>query len=203
MPYGRYARKKGYRRRKRRNYSGVKKLIQRTINSNLETFHKDFEIDTTIHDEGRTPYSIALNGVATGDSASTRTGNQITVTGIYGKFVLTGSDTTNIVRIILYIPKNPTEEISTISITALLDVDKFTVLSDKLYNLSTSGPIMRTIVMAKNFHRGSRKGITTQYHSTGASDFSKNPIYLYAVSDSAAINDPTIQGNIRCYYKDA
>jgi len=181
----------------------VKSYVQRTISSNIETKQRDLTWDTqAIQDVGRTPLSIVLNDLSQGDTQNTRDGNQVHITGIYGKFVITGADATNIVRVILYIPKVASDTMSTIDVHNLIDQDSYTVLYDKTFTTTYGGTNQRIFTIAKNFHRGSRKGLLTQFYGTGSTDWSKNPLKMYIVSDSAAISDPSLTGHLRTYFKD-
>jgi hypothetical protein len=133
-----------------------------------------------------------------------RVGNLIKATGIYGKFVVTAGDTSNIVRVIFYIPKSATDTLSGVSVQSLIDLDLYTILSDKYYAIGTNGgPNQRAFTIRMNFHRGFRTGIPVTFTGAGSTTYAKNPIRMYVVSNSGASPHPTWSGNLRFFYKDA
>lgn len=192
---------------KRRRKGVTRAQVQKMINSNIETkFHTNSWSSSGIQDVGRTPIDADLNNVAVGTGAANREGHQISLTGLYGKFVVTGADATNIVRVILYIPKDPTSSLSSvggIGISTLIDQDRFTVMYDKYFTTTSNGPNQKVFTIARKWNKGSRKGIQTQFYGGASTDFAKNRLKLYVVGDSGAVSDPSLTGNIRCYFKDA
>lgn len=193
-----------------KNKNGVNRAVQRYVNKqigkNIETKFGIVNWDTTVQDEGRTPIDQSLVALAVGDTQSSRTGNQLRLTGLYGQFICRQADTTNIVRMILYIPKNKTVTMSAaggIGVLSAVDLDKFTVLEDKLLHMNNVGGNQKYAKIAKKFNRGSRAGIKVQYDGTTATDVTENDLRLYVVSDSTVINDPAFLGNMRTYFKDA
>lgn len=185
----------------------VRTFVQRKIQRNIETkFRLATYSGSNIPDSASTPINTLLNAVGQGDTQNARNGNQIFATGFYGKFVLAAGDSTNIVRVVMYIPKDSqyTFYSSPPGITSLIDQDKFTVLYDRYISLDTYNP-QKVLTIARKWNRGSRRGIQCQYSGTGSteSDPSKNPIYIYFVSDSSAVAHPTVTGNFRLYFKDA
>lgn len=178
----------------------LKRLIQDEINSNLETKQKvEVWNSVGVTDSARTPPSSNITGIAQGDTQSTREGNQIRITGVYGKWLLTKADTTNVVRVIFYKPKQVGDALSGIDINDAVDMDKFHIYSDNLYLLNANTP-QKVIYVSKKFPG---KGLVVQYHGTASTDVATNDIRLYAVSDSTAVSDPTMSGNFRFYFKDA
>lgn len=200
MPFKR--KRRPYRRRRGISKS-LRTYVQKTISANQETKQRDLSWDAIgIQDAGRTPLNAVINDLAQGDTQNTRDGNQVRITGFYGKFVVTGADSTNIVRFILYIPKDQSDSLSGIDIHSLIDQDSFTVLYDRTITTTSGGVNQKVFTVAKNFHRGSRKGLLTQFYGTGSQDFVKNPIRMYVVSDSLAVTDPSLTGHLRTYFKD-
>lgn len=194
----RYKKKRMYRPSK-----ALRTYVQKTISANQETKQRDLSWDAvSIQDAGRSPITAVINDLAQGDTQNTRDGNQVRITGLYGKFVVTGADSTNIVRFIMYIPKDQTDALSSVDIHTLIDQDSYTVLYDRTITTTSGGVNQKVFTVAKNFHRGSRKGLLTQYYGTGSTDFVKNPIKLYVVSDSLAVSDPSLTGHLRTYFKD-
>lgn len=181
----------------------VRKIVQQTIARNIETkFRGGSYVDTPIQDSGRTPIDTILSSVATGDTQNDRSGNQIFATGFYGKFVLQAADTTNIVRVVMYMPKDPNNAMTGVGVNSLIDQDQFTILHDRMYTVGTYNP-QRAFVLARKWNRGRRRGILTQFSSTSSGSGTRGVVRLYMVSDSTAVSDPLIQGEFRYYYKDA
>lgn len=196
MPYKR-KRTKTYRKR------NFKKAIQAVINSNLETKQRDIELNSVaIPDQALGGITYELPYLTQGDGQNGRTGNLINVTGIYSMFHFRAADTTNAIRIILYIPKCPTDEVA-VDYYELIDQDKYTVLYDRLISLSTQGPTSKTVSLRRSFKRGGKKGIAVHYSSGTANAYTKNAIKLYFVSDSGAVTHPDVSGFLRMYFKDA
>lgn len=199
MPYRRY--KKRYTRK----YTNrkFKKAVQNIVNSNLETKQRDIELSSVaIPDSGIGGVTYNLPYLTQGDGQNSRTGNLIHVTGLYSMLHFKAADTTNAVRVVLYIPKCPTDEIA-VSYSGLIDQDKYTVLYDNILSLSTQGPACKTIRLLRSFKKNGRKGIAVQYSSGTANAYTKNAINLYFVSDSGAVTHPDVSGFIRMYFKDA
>lgn len=188
----------------RKNYRKKKGLtkaqraqVQKLLNKNIETKFRAQSIATTIDSTGT---SYELCSVGTGDGQNNRSGHQLNVTGFYGKFQMVASDATNAIRVIMYIPKDPSVVMSGVSVYSLIDIDDYTILYDKLFTASINGINQRVFTIAKKF-RG--KGLQVQYSSTSATDFSKNALRMFVVSDSGAISHPTFNGHYRTYFKDA
>ncbi len=157
---------------------------------------------TSIQDSGRTPQENDLLPLAQGDGQTNRTGNSVRVTGIYGKLAIAAADTTNLVRVILYIPKDPSATMSGVSYSSSPDLDQWTILFDKMVAVSTNGPGIKSFTIKKKFNKGRRAGILSEWHSSNTGDHSKNPIRFYAVSDSTAVSDPALSGYLYVYFRD-
>lgn len=193
-------------RKRYNNKRSIKRMVNQMIAGRQETKHRSVAFAAVgIQDAGRAPSSTHITGVSQGDGATNRTGNQVFLSGLYGKFVvtMTSTDTTNIFRVVLYIPKSAATTMTGINTTDLIDVDQYTILYDRMFPVGAGGPVSRIFTIARKFNKGSRKGITVQYSGPNAADVVKNKMLLYVVSDSTAVPDPTLSGNIRLYFKDA
>lgn len=91
---------------------------------------------------------------------------------------------------------------SGVSTYDLVDLDKYTILEDKIVTLSQNGEYIKNFTLGKKFNRGAKKGMTVQFDGTTGADVVKNDIKMYVVSDSLAVPDPTFSGNVRLYFKD-
>lgn len=185
----------------------IKSIVQKQINKNVETksVTKSYN-EEAVQDQARTPIDYSLTEIAQGDTKATRNGNQYLVQSIKADLWVKVADTTNIVRVVWYIPKISSETMTsnTISVYSAIDYDTFTVLSDRRYLLHGSlGPGFLKCRFSKRFNSKSRRGLKVLFNGTAATDIVKNNIRLYVVSDSAAATDPTISGNIKMFFKDA
>lgn len=179
----------------------VLSVVQKTQETKQLVHHFD---NVAIQDPGRTPFSIDLIDLGSGAGASERMGNRVTVTGYHAKLTMNAGDGINNVRIIIYIPKNPTATLSTLTYSQAIDLDSYTVLHDKIYPVSnTAGMYSRYFTISKKFNKKGKAGMHVHFSGTGSTDFEKNRLRLYVVGDSGAIPDPYLAGHIRVYYKDS
>lgn len=195
-------------KKKRNNFKKGKYLdakIKRVIQKNIETKFVVWPYDTTVQDPGRTPLDNNLADISTGTTPNTRIGNQIHLTGLHAKFMCRQVDTTNLVRMVLYIPKDPTDTMRAAGVDYLeaIDLDRFTVLYDKLLNMNNAGKNQQLITLNRKFNTGAKRGIGVQYTGTTGTSIIKNKLSLYWVSDSGVVTDPILKGFARLYYKDA
>lgn len=190
--------------RKRFQQRNVKRLVQKMIASNIETKQKTGSYDeTAVDNSAGTPISANFTNIDQGDGQNNRSGNQVTVTGLYARFIVTGADSTNKVRIVIYMPKDSDDTLSGVDIHTNIDLDKYTILYDNVCLTTSNGDNNKLCLFKKSFHSGVRKGIRVIWHSATGTDVAKNAIKMYVVSDSDAASDPTFTGGYRMYYKDA
>lgn len=179
----------------------LKSYIQRQISSNQETKQADLSWDVVAIPAAGSGLGYTMPAVAQGSSQNTRSGNLVYCTGMYGRLVFSAADTTNLVRLIFYIPTDVDDTLS-VDIHSLIDQDKFTILYDRVITLNGGGNDTKYIQFKRNFHKGKRKGIAVHFDGTGQTDYSRNIIKMYVVSDSDVASHPTITGSMRTYYKD-
>lgn len=198
-----------YRRRFRSRksfYSKVKTIANAVVKKNIETKYISFNPNAGVISNNAIGSSLTvdLNTMGTGSGPSTRTGNQVRTTGYHGKFVVTGADATNIVRFVLYIPKNTGDDLKLdgTEVYSDIDQDKYTVLKDFFVSTSANGPDTKQISLRGKFNSGKRSGILTQFNGNTSSTCMKGLLKLYAVSDSGVTSHPTLTGHMRIYYKD-
>lgn len=200
MPY----RKRSYRRKRYvPRYKQIKQIVNKQIRSNAESkFHTTEYEASDIQDHGRTPLTADLCHVATGTSQNTRIGNQIIMTGMRLDGVIVAADATNIVRVVVYMPKDHTTALTGVSVTDFIDIDKYTVFMDKMIVVGTGGSGIKKFTFHRRWTSKGRKGIQVQFYGTTSTDFAKNRLKFYAVSDSLAVSDPKLSLHSRVYYKD-
>lgn len=184
--------------------NNLKKYIKSALAKQIETSSVvTLYTGQTVQDNGRTPVDSSLATIAQGTDEAQRVKNQVHITGIRGDMFITGSDSTNAIRVILYIPKDANysmnNESPKLPFNGAVDLDKFTVLKDFFVCTSSTGANCKRLRIRKRF---SGNGVRVQYSGPSGGTFTKNPIYLYMVSDSLAVGDPTVNGYVRLYYKD-
>lgn len=205
MPFGKFDNRHINRGLHPSQRTAVKKIVQKTINRNSETKFRLISYNgQAITDTARTPINILLQNITQGDSQTQRQGNQIIVTGLFFSLTFLYADDTNIVRLIIYMPKDITDDMATdtISVNTAIDLDKYTVLEDRKVFVDNTSHKQAKFNYKKKFNKGTRRGLQTIWHSTAGGDVTKNAIKFYVVSDSTAISDPAMSGEVRLYYKD-
>lgn len=192
----------------KRNYRrkpALKRQIQRVINDNIETKLIGYTYSQNpVGSQTLLPFDVNLTNINEGTSQINRTGNQIRLTGFYSKFTYAASDDTNRMRVVLYIPRQADDVLSTPSIDSLIDLDKYTILFDETINLvnGTSKDMVQK-VMKKKFNKNDSKGILSIFSGRNGTDNSKNALKIHWISDSEAVSHPTVSGSMRLYFKDA
>ena len=184
-----------------RAHSKLKKMIKAAIAGSQETKTLGVEINTGISNVG---VNYDISSIAGGSNQNQRIGNTYKMTSFRLKGGVFGSDTTNLVRIVIYIPKDPTHTIDTgLQALSPIDLDRFTVLSDRLIPTASQGPNCKLFNKVCLFNKGRRTGLNVRFHSSLASSIVKNRLMVYMVSDSSAASHPTFTGWWRFYFKDA
>lgn len=191
----------------RSNKRDIRKVIRKEILSSYEKKQADITGNAlAIHDAGRTPLTYDILNIGGGTSQNQRIGNSVRLVSIYSEFTFNVFDTYNICRMVLYIPFDSDDNLETDQLTPyqMIDQDRYTVLYDRLINLSTYGVGTKRIVLKRNFTRGGRsRGINVHWSTGTATDFTKNRVKLYIVSDSSVAADPSVTFHLRAYYTDA
>lgn len=185
--------------RRRKNFS---KAVQKIIDRNVETKTHVLQYSTTIMDPGRSPLDNSLVELTQGDTQSGRDGNEVRIKSVQGDFFITGADSTNSIRVILYKPKNVSDSLSAdaIDFNGTPDLDKYVILRDWLVCTNSTGAMCKRLRF-KKFFRGS--GMSCRYTGSSGTTITTNKLSLYMVSDSGAISDPGVEGYVRVRYKDA
>ena len=176
----------------------VKKIVKYELAKNMETkFLAIAENGRSIIPPGAlnaTEYK--LNNPTQGIAQSQRIGSQIKHTGLYMRGNFTNLGNNNVIRMIMYIPKDSDDSMQTetYSINTIVDTDKYTVLMDRLYTVNTQYPI-------KNFIIKKKLKMTTQFENT-TNTITRNAIKLYFVSNGVGPNFPTLNLQVKTYFKD-
>lgn len=179
------------------------KAVQKIVNKNLETKHHEIKLDNyTIQDVARSPIDYGLFGIAQGNDNASRDGNQIQVKSIKLNGFITGADTYNNIRLLIYKSKNVVPMSTAgdaISFNGFVDKDKYIVYKDMYIPLNSTGAYTKRLGYTKLF-KGS--GLKVKYDGGVAADCITE-WRLYAVSDSTAIADPEIDVHIEVAFKDS
>lgn len=176
--------------------------IQQVINSNLERKHAGNTLNAVSYSTTGTGYDVV--DFAQGIDTNERIGREVRVTSFRMQGVWHFADTTNVIRMILYIPKDPSVGISPASVYSLLDHDSFTILLDKYIAVGSGGPAVKVMNYVRSFTRkGKSKGMKVRYNGTASTSTTLNRMKLYIVSDSGAAVHPTFTGTYNTYFTDA
>jgi len=185
----------------RRRKSSLKKMIKNMIAGSQETKTVAQTIDTTISNVG---VNTDISSIAGGSGQQQRIGNSYKMTSFRLKGGVYGADNTNLVRIVIYVPKDATHLISTSTQAhTALDLDRFTILSDRLMPFALDGPNCKLYNKVCLFNKGRRTGMHVQFTDDALTSVVKNRLMIYMVSDSAAVSHPSFKGWWRFYFKDA
>lgn len=203
MPYRR--RRSRFRRRRPFGRRRFRRAVQKVIRRNQETkFTTAAWTGATIQDGARSPDNTNLTLFPAGTGQTHRIGNQMYLTGMYYRLTFTGADSTQTIRVVLYIPRDPSSSLSSIETNTLIDLDQYIVLYDRIVSLTSNGNNQKTVVIKKDFtRRGTRRGIQCQWSSGTDSSCVKNKIQLYMVSDSLGVPDPVCNGAGKMYAVDS
>jgi len=186
----------------RRRKTNLKKIIKKMIAGEQET-------KTVIQELQNTPMSnVGINydisSLGQGVTQSERVGNAYKLTSFRLKGALFHGGTEDLCRIIVYIPKNIDVLMPTaLSSTDPVDLDKFTVLSDRLIPLSNHGPACKLFNKTILFNKGKRAGLNVRFSDHLAASITKNRLMVYMCSFSTAAPHPYFKGWWRAYFKDA
>ncbi len=186
----------------KKNNGGLRRLIKREVAKGSETKTKVLDNSNSITDSARTTISNSLIDLDQGITQDTRIGNQIRVTSMKYDWFFTGADSTNSIRVIIYVPKDPNTVLSGVGFNQAPDLDQFTILKDLfICTGGTGGNCVRRNGWIR-FNRGNRSGMMVNYSDGEGTSVTKNNLMVYMVSDSLAVADPQVNGFVRIYYKD-
>lgn len=179
-------------------------VARRAVMNLSETKHS---LITTDKQEVTTAAGTNRLSTANGpDAVADRIGNKITYRGVHSRGVFTVGSVPAIVRIALVNCRQGEAGFSALSgvaITSPFDLDKYTVLYDKIFAVEPNGPSSIPFSIRKKFHSKKRIGLRSQYSSTTTSDCSQNLLALVTVSDQAAgATAPHWTMDLQWFYKD-
>lgn len=192
-------------RKSRNMLSTMKKIAKSVVAKNTETkvFTGSFA-DVPIANSAAGPLIQSVTDIPEGTSQNQRVGNQITLTSVKYDFFFAGADSTNSIRMILYISRDPNDIITTLNFNQAPDLDKYVILRDVFITTSQQGnDCVRKRGYISFRKRGKSNGLKVQWSGPNLNQQTKNRVLMYMVSDSGVVSHPTVNGFFRTFYKDA
>ena len=205
MPYARkmYRPRRSYRPRSGVTRKSVQAIVNRTVQKRSETKQKFLNVTIPTTMTSAAPILLEFTDLGQGMTQTSRIGNQIRWSGLFGKVAFrTGTTKTTMVRFVLYIPYDSDNELTTLTPMTLIDEDKFTILHDKTYILNAQGGQGRIMTLRKSFFRGMRKGIQSQFSSPDGDSCERNAIKIAICTDGASADTVSTEYRLRGYFKD-
>lgn len=194
-----YRRRRRFRRRAR---GGVRSYMRRAQETKFSQINL---ADQQILDYAA-PYEASLCFPAVGTGQQGRIGSSVIVTGLWMKLFWRARTSAVKCRIIVYIPKVVTDSMETDGYTTstIVDLDKYTVLSDRKIGISNSvGPVFMSTPFRKSFTRGGRVGMHVRFVGN-TTNYAKNDIRLFMVSDEGTSGSgPLCDITTQCFFKDS
>lgn len=188
----------------------VSKRLKRQVKNQIEKYIEKktavYEYFGGIQDSARNPLDDHVTALAQGTGQNQRVGNRVNITSLKYDLFFTGADATNSIRVIFYIPKDPSVLMGTpagIPFNKAPDMDNFNILRDMLVSTSSSGQNCVRRQGWLRFNRGNRSGHKERYDGALVSNRVQGHIYVYMVSDSLAVSDPQCNGYIRTFFTDS
>lgn len=188
------------RRRERALTRPQKKVVRKIVDSKLETNKKTVEWNATNIDNNGSTSDVVLNSVAEGDGPDERDGSTITMKSLWTRLnIYRGDSTYNVVRLILYSPKNSQAQYMTNdypTIHSPLDYDKYKIWADKQVLLDADQHV------AKIQFRHNLRNMKARWSDSAGSTFLQGNLKMILVSDSTTSPHPTASGYTTVTFKD-
>lgn len=182
------------RRKNPRGSKNLKKIIRSEIQSDKELKRWSHTISN---------YAVSTTGVnfnicnpASGDGISGRIGHEIFMKNFFSRYTVTSADTTNTIRLVIYSKRNVGGASMAYNTYDVIDVDQYIVYVDHLCVVGT-GNLIKT---CKLKHKFIGKGKKQLFDTTSSGSATQGELLLYLVSDSSAVNHPTLNGYSITYY---
>lgn len=193
----------------------VKRLIR-----NVQEL-KYFEGSSQNADISTSPAILDISAVSQGDTDTTRDGDRLQWVGkIDFRYSLDIADATNIIRVMIFQWKpNSSPAAGSLFLngpTGAVDVwsnyghdhrQEYTILYDKTYSLVGNGGAATvpttTSSQIVRFVRISLKRIAKMAQFTAGTTAGTNKLYLYLISDSALVGNPTITFSAKVFFRDS
>lgn len=190
-------------RKRSRNSNAIRRMVKKEVAKSAETKTLITQYANSVVDSARATLSNSISGCIQGVDQDERVGNRVTITSMKYDWFFTGADTTNSIRVLIYIPKDPTTVIAGLPFNQPPDLDQFTILKDLFVCTSQGGPDCVRRQGWIRFNKGNRRGMTVEYSGNLATEIVRNKLMVYMVSDSTAALDPQVNGFCRVFFKDS
>ena len=182
----------------------TKAYVNRVVKRSVETKYYDV---TQSDSPSTTPTITQINTVSQGDGADNRDGNVIFGTSLMLRGNVAVADTTNIVRVIVFVDKNSNGSAPTASNILQVSTDpkspinivnrhRFHVLRDMQFSLSTYGP------GALNFKEYVKLGRLRMDFNGSDTTARMNGLYILTMSDSGSVSHPPCKWYSRLRFTD-
>lgn len=152
--------------------------------------------------------TVMMSAISAGTSVNGRVGELVTMSKVEFRLAFVTGDATQTLRMLILIDTQPNG-------AAFVQTDlfenasdplsainwqykrRFTILKDKTFTLDTYNPTCAVTGTVK-------VKADTKYNGTSNSiaNITKNALYFVFVSDSGAVPQPTVSGNIRLFFRD-
>ena len=193
---------------KKKRKGALARYVKRVINKQSERKFASVNASSGVVGNAPSTAYAHLSGIAQGDGAASRDGNEIRLKSIQIKYnlVMNASATATTVRVVLVRMKSTIsdtapdwndifEDDSTVSMKDHRLAQRFTILYDRTHCLSSGGPQ----IVARQYYK--RCDYKVKFNGTAANDVESGPVYLFACSNEAT-NTPTINYATRVSYTD-
>lgn len=191
---------RGRRFKKRRVAPAVKRFVRKAITKRAEVKKFTVTWNNAINTSGSTS-DVQLSGISQGDGNNERIGSTVKARSLWTRINITrGDDTYNVVRIILYSPKNSQVQYMTndsVTTTSPLDYDKYKIWADKQVLLDADEHVQKI-----QFRHNLRGMVMRWSGDTGAVPLQGN-LKMIMVSDSTTAPHPNADGYTTLTYTDS
>jgi len=187
------------------------KVANKVLKAHQESkFHDNDDLGSGISDAG-TLFDLSL--IPQGDTDQTRDGDQIYLKSIMGRYSVTGSDNSNIIRVIIvqYITENAgltgTKILQALGAGAVFQnyahdyKSQVRILYDKTHTMGNA--TTASIPLVKTYKVMITKGFKRKIQYLGGGTNTVGGIRMFVVSDSAAASHPVIAFSLRLNYTDS
>ncbi len=184
-------------RRATRRRKTIRQIVQSVVNTNKNTGFIETAIAGGV-DATPATHNLMFSTTGAGDEEK-RSSPTIRVMGLRMSGFLALGDSTNLLRMVVYIPKDPDGALSSLNLHGPIDTDTARVLYDRLIALDVSNYHRGKFLFRKSF---GKNGLKCVYNDADTQP-QQNNIKVTFVSDSGGIPNPTIATDsyVHVYYK--
>ena len=182
----------------------LRRMVQKEISKNLETKEDVAQYAAvTIGDVASgLNRNYSLVDIAQGTGQQQRIGNSVMCTGAHIRLGFKPGSLDELMRVIIYSPKDVSQTLTSTSVETLVDLDQFNILYDRVWAMGSTGQGGVSSTINLSFTRGGRKGRKLGWSGSGATTYTQGPLFMYIVSTKNGATYPTFTGSHRLFYKD-